>query len=111
KCSEVLLEGDVGSSEVLVVNKEGLDLTVASFNAFLKDGDREGTCGGGGGRVGETVVDVEAKGRTKQRRKQRQREKEKRVPMNPRPLQNRVATAPSQPDSRCCECDYYGVVV
>ena len=29
----------MGSSEVLVVNKEGLDLTVASFNAFLKDGD------------------------------------------------------------------------
>ncbi|KAL4337498.1 hypothetical protein AHAS_Ahas12G0116200 [Arachis hypogaea] len=84
----------MGSSETLVVNEEGLDLTVVSFNAFLEDGDRDGACSGGGRRVRETVVDVEAKDRTKQRRKQL-REKENRVSTNPRPLQNRVTTAPS----------------
>ncbi|XLU56473.1 hypothetical protein S245_051121 [Arachis hypogaea] len=34
------------------------------------------------------------------------RKKEKRVPTNPHPLQNCVATALSQPGSRCCECDH-----
>ncbi|KAL4390131.1 hypothetical protein AHAS_Ahas03G0114400 [Arachis hypogaea] len=59
----------MGSSEALVVNEEGLDLTVASINTFLENGDRDGMCSGGGGWVGETVVDVEAKERTKQKRK------------------------------------------
>ncbi|KAL4390631.1 hypothetical protein AHAS_Ahas03G0164400 [Arachis hypogaea] len=31
--------------------------------------------------------------------------------MNPHLLQSRVATTPSQPSSRCCECDHYDVVV
>ena len=51
----------MGGSEALVVDEEGLDLAVAGVDEVLEGGDGEGADGGGGRRVGEAVVGIEAR--------------------------------------------------